>query len=98
MAGGINGGHHWRAFDCQGIDGADNSNLKPPNATDHFLRPLVSKWHSRARAHGQPSLRRPSWLTQWHLLLEAENGYMPSHDRTGGMAERAIGAQGPARR
>src|SRR5260370_36037788 len=70
---------------------SDNSNLKPAERDDHFLRRSFEV-ASRARAHGNHPFGAVLVDHNGNLLLEAENGYMPSHDGTA-HAERLLATQ-----
>jgi tRNA(Arg) A34 adenosine deaminase TadA len=70
---------------------SDNSNLTPAERDDHFLRRSFDV-ASRARAHGNHPFGAVLVDQNGNLLLEAENGYMPSHDGTA-HAERLLATQ-----
>jgi tRNA(Arg) A34 adenosine deaminase TadA len=70
---------------------SDNSNLKPAERDDHFLRRSFEV-ASRARVRGNHPFGAVLVDHNGNLLLEAENGYMPSHDGTA-HAERLLATQ-----
>jgi tRNA(Arg) A34 adenosine deaminase TadA len=70
---------------------SDNSNLKPAERDDHFLRRSFEV-ASRARSRGNHPFGAVLVDHNGNLLLEAENGYMPNHDGTA-HAERLLATQ-----
>ena len=70
---------------------SDNSNLKPAERDDHFLRRSFEV-AGRARTHGNHPFGAVLVDHNGNLLLEAENGFMPSHDGTA-HAERLLATQ-----
>ncbi len=70
---------------------SDNSNLGPAERDDYFLRRSFEV-ASRARAHGNHPFGAVLVDQNGNVLLEAENGYMPTHDGTA-HAERLLATQ-----
>ena len=70
---------------------SDNSNLGPAERDDYFLRRSFEV-ASRARAHGNHPFGAVLVDQNGNLLLEAENGYMPTCDGTA-HAERLLATQ-----
>jgi tRNA(Arg) A34 adenosine deaminase TadA len=70
---------------------SDNSNLRPAERDDYFLRRSFEV-ASRARAHGNHPFGAVLVDRNGNVLLEAENGYMPTHDGTA-HAERLLASQ-----
>jgi tRNA(Arg) A34 adenosine deaminase TadA len=70
---------------------SDNSNLKPAERDDHFLRRSFDVAR-RAHAHGNHPFGAVLVDQNGNVLLEAENAYMPSHDGTA-HAERLLATQ-----
>ena len=66
----------------------DIAGLGQPELDDYFLRQAFAVAR-RALAHGNHPFGAVLVDEQRHVLLEAENGYMPSRDRTG-HAERLL--------
>ena len=66
----------------------DIAGLGQPELDDYFLRQAFAVAR-RALAHGNHPFGAILVDEQRHVLLEAENGYMPSRDRTG-HAERLL--------
>ena len=70
---------------------SDNTNLRPAERDDYFLRRSFEV-ASRARAHGNHPFGAVLVDQNGNVLLEAENGYMPTHDGTA-HAERLLATQ-----
>jgi tRNA(Arg) A34 adenosine deaminase TadA len=70
---------------------ANLSALSPSERDAHFLR-LSFEVARRAVAHGNHPFGAVLVDREGNLLLEAENGYMPSHDGTA-HAERLLATQ-----
>jgi len=60
---------------------SDTAGLGPAELDDHLLRRSFAVAR-RALTHGNQSVRRILVDEKGSVLLEAENGYMPSHDGT----------------